>query len=72
MAQLADLDDIADIDETAPHGILELALLGGLEPAVELLLPSRVAPHARGVQGAVLGTIRPGRPRAPRPQQQRP
>ena len=39
MGQLGDLDDIADVNATAPHGILELALLGGLEPAVELLLP---------------------------------
>ena len=73
MGQLADLDDVADVDETAPHGVLELAPLGGLEPAVgdeqvgrrderiaELLLPGRVAPHARDVQGAVRGAVRTG------------
>lgn len=82
VGQLSDLDDVADVDEAAPHGVPELAPLRGLEPAVgdeqvgrrdervvQLLLPGRVAPHARDVQRAAARAVRPG-PRTP--QQRRP
>ena len=64
MGQLADLDNIANVNQTAPHDVLELALLHGwslmsltsrpadlARASSKLLLPSQVALHAHDVQG---------------------